>query len=87
MHLSQFPRISKVWVFPAKTIAAAYLVLEGFELFRIKFDDFTTSIADHVVMMRMSERMLIDIAFFRPCNLFDQSALDKKIQSPVNRCA
>lgn len=69
-----------------KAIPDAYLFLEVFELFRIKFEDTATAVAYHMVVMSMSEGMLIDIAFFRSCDLFYQPALNKEVQGPVNRC-
>ena len=60
-----------------KTIPEAYLFLEVFEFFRIKFDDTAASVAYHMVVMSMSEGMFVDIAFFSSRDLFYQPALNK----------
>lgn len=69
-----------------KTIPETDLFLEVFELFRIKFDNTAASIAYHMIVMGMSKGVFIDIALFCSRDLFNQSALNKEIQCPVNRC-
>jgi len=69
----------------SEIILSAYLILEIFDLFGIKFDYFIADLTDHMVVMSMAVSMFVHIALFRSRDFFDKAALDQEVQCPVNR--
>jgi hypothetical protein len=67
-----------------KIISSADLFLDLLQALGIEFNDLPAEGADQMVMVAMPVRMFIDIPAVRPYDLFDQAALDKKAQSPVD---
>lgn len=63
---------------PNKTIFFAYLILKFFQFLGKKFYDLAADITNHVVVMRMTVGMLVNIALISPCDPFDKTTLHKQ---------
>jgi len=69
-----------------EVIVDAHLLLDGLQPLGIEFYNVAAILADHVIVMMVSVRMLVDVTpFSRPGDLFHQSALHEKVQCPVYR--